>query len=191
MSRLAYADPPYPGHGHLYEEKAEVDHAKLLTLLRGYDGWALSTDSPALPYVLSLCPRDVRVAAWVKTNAMPFNPDGMGAVRSWEPVLYKPARLTKNRPDRVRDVFHARINNGRLYPGLTGTKPVGFAEWVFGLLEAEPLDTFDDLYPGTGRIGEAWKAWSVQPTLFAAAKGGRRAGERHNKWVELGAGDPE
>ena len=187
--RLAYADPPYPGKAHLYPEKTEVDHAALIAQLCQYDGWALSTDSLSLRYVLGLCPPSVGIAAWVKTNAPPFNADGIGAVRSWEPVIYSPARATDNRPDRVRDVLHARINNGRQFPGLTGTKPEGFAEWIFGLLEADVDDTFDDVFPGTGRIGAAWRAWSAQPSLIGAALGGRRAGEHKRPgWQEIAWG---
>ena len=65
---LAYADPPYPGNAWLYRDHpdygGEVDHAALIEQLTGYDGWALSTSAEALPSVLALCPRGVRVAAW-------------------------------------------------------------------------------------------------------------------------------
>lgn len=179
--RLAYADPPYPGKAHLYEGHpdyaGEVDHAELVETLAGFDGWALSTDSPALAYVLTLCPDDVSVAAWLRTNAPPFNPDGIGPVRSWEPVVYRPARAERFDPDRVRDVFASGAPTGTIGAGLTGAKPRGFAEWVFRLIGARPGDSLEDLFPGTGAITNAWVEWERAPTLFAGALGGRRAGE--------------
>lgn len=179
--RIAYADPPYPGKSHLYREHpdyaGEVDHRALVLSLAGYDGWALSTDSPALRYVLSLCPLDVQVAAWVRTNAPPFNPDGRGSVRSWEPVIYRPAREHVNAADRVRDVLSCAAPTGTLGVGITGAKPPAFAAWVFSLLAAEPSDTLDDLFPGSGGIGRAWDDWTRQPSLFGRALGGPRSGE--------------
>ena len=150
---------------------------ELLARLREYDGWALSTDSPALSYVLTLCPLDVHVAAWVRTNAPPFNPDGRGPVRSWEPVVYSPARMDRFDPDRVRDVFASGAPTGSISAGLTGAKPRGFAEWVFRLIGARAGDSLDDLFPGTGAVTNAWVEWERAPTLFAGALGGHRSGE--------------
>jgi hypothetical protein len=180
--RLAYADPPYPGKAHLYPENTEVDHGALIERLRAYDGWALSTDTPGLRAVLSLCQDDVCVAAWVRTNAPPFNPDGRGAVRSWEPLIYVPARVfADNSHDRVRDVLHAHVPNGVLYQGLTGSKPPQFARWMFALLGAAVDDEFHDFYPGSGAIRAAWETWRSQPSLLTPALGGHRAGENPSK----------
>ena len=186
--RLAYADPPYPGRAHLYKDQAsyggEVNHLRLVEHLATFDGWALSTNSDSLAYVLSLCPRHVRIAAWVRTNAMPFNADGRGSVRSWEPVIYMPAREERFAPDRVRDVLSAGIPQGVTYKGLTGAKPDSFAAWVFALLGARHGDSLSDVFPGTGTISEAWKRWNEQPTLFAAALGGPRSGEHYREPTE-------
>lgn len=182
--RLAYADPPYPGKSHLYAEKKEVDHAALIARLCEFDGWALSTDTTGLHLVLPLCPGDACVGAWVRTNAPPFNPnpDGRGAVRSWEPVVYVPARVSeKNAPDRVRDVLQAHVPNGVLYQGLTGTKPPAFARWMFALLGALTGDEFVDLFPGSGAMSAAWTEWSLQPSLLSPALGGRRSGENPSR----------
>jgi hypothetical protein len=188
MSRLAYADPPYPGKAHLYQENTEVDHAALVAQLAGYDGWALSTDSPNLAFVLSLCPVTVHVAAWIRTNAPPFNPDGRGAVRSWEPVIYQPSRSERLSPTRVRDVFHGGAPTGSLVASrFTGAKTASFAAWIFGLLEARPEDHLDDLFPGTGVVGSSWDAWCAQPSLFGAALGGHRSGEERPR-AAFGAG---
>lgn len=160
MLRLAYADPPYPGCAHLYPEKTEVDHADLIARLREYDGWALSTNENALRDVLALCPAGVRVLAWCKPNAPPFFDH---PTRSWEPVLCVPGR--DDAPTvRVRSYLEAAaptgvVNGGRAF---VGQKPQVFGEWLFRCLGAQPSDTLDDLYPGTGAIGRAWEAWQAQ-----------------------------
>lgn len=73
--RVAYADPPYPGQAYKHYRfdpsgirAAEVYHPELIDRLCDEypDGWALSTSSVALQYVLEMCPSDVRIAAWVK-----------------------------------------------------------------------------------------------------------------------------
>lgn len=77
--RAAYADPPYLGlahafYGKMHAEAAEYDkpetHQRLIERLSDeYDCWAMSLHEPALHTILSMCPRDVRVAAWVKPFA--------------------------------------------------------------------------------------------------------------------------
>jgi hypothetical protein len=87
--RLAYADPPYPGHAGLYRTHpdygGEVDHARLIGRLAAYNGWALSTSAEALPSVLALCPRGVRVAAWHRGERPAA---GRWPLHAWEPVIY-------------------------------------------------------------------------------------------------------
>jgi len=174
--RLAYADPPYPGRSHLYfghsDYAGEVDHRRLIADLDRYDGWALSTDTRSLKFVLSICSADVWVAAWVRPNSMPYNPDRRGPVRSWEPVVYRPARVKVDDPDRVRDVLVLACATGHQAKEIPGTKPRGFGRWLFGLLGAETGDDFCDLFPGTGGVGAEWDAWEGQPSLFARALGG-------------------
>lgn len=186
--RLAYADPPYPGRAHLYRDHpdfaGEVNHAALIELCESFDGWALSTNSDSLAYVLSLCRPDVSVAAWVRTNAPPFNPDGRGSVRSWEPVVYWPARTERFAPLRVRDVLNCGAPTGTIGKGLTGAKPPAFAAWVFSLVGAQPDDSLDDLFPGTGGVGKEWARWSLQPSLFAGAIGGPRSDEHLKELTE-------
>ena len=165
--RLAYADPPYPGKAHLYPENTEVDHLELVAKLMEYDGWALSTDERSLSYVLSLCPSDVRVLAWCRRNAPPLLPN---PIASWEPVILKPAR--KNQTN-VRSYVETEAPIGfRQRQGLTGQKPAVFCDWVIRCLGARPRDTLDDLFPGTGIMGETWDRWRRQLTL--AAPEGRR-----------------
>jgi len=95
--RLAYADPPYPGRSRKYygdhpDYAGEVDHAALITSLAAdYDGWALSTSADALPALLPLCPRGVRVAAWHRGERP--NRMARGPQNAWEPVLFTGGRL--------------------------------------------------------------------------------------------------
>ena len=152
---IAYADPPYPGCAHLYEEQTEVDHAGLIARLDAVaDGWALSTHTNALRDVLPLCPPRARVAAWVKPFAS-FKP-GVNPAYAWEPVIFVPARKRPRTAPTVRDWVSASITLRR---GLAGAKPRAFALWLFELLAAEPIDTLVDVFPGTGAIASAWLQW--------------------------------
>ena len=162
--RLVYADPPYPGRAHLYEDHpdyaGEVDHYELIERLRGYDGWALSTSADALRFVLRLIPpeEEIRVLAWVKHTV----------TVSWEPVIVKSART----PEGVRDWIQAEPDSYQWRPKpdtyVIGQKPEVFCRWLFEWLGARPDDTLDDLFPGSGNVGRAWEAWQQQPGLFLA-----------------------
>lgn len=180
--RLAYADPPYPGLSKRYysghpDYAGEVDHADLIRRLSTYDGWALSTSARALPDVLALCPPGVRVAAWVRGERPTRS---AGPLNAWEPVIYwggrrimpadvSPADTTRR--DRPRDVssiegrrVDALVHGSR--PRLTdtnrviGAKPARFCRWVFDLLGAEPQDSFDDLFAGSGGVARAWDVFA-------------------------------
>lgn len=162
--RLAYADPPYPGKAHLYPENTEVDHAELIEKLCEYDGWALSTWEPALADVLPLAPRGTRVLAWCRPNEFPFH---ASPSRSWEPVLLHPARPCVG----VRSYLEAGAPHGFLQKnGVTGQKPRAFCDWIIRCLGADPDDTLDDIFPGTGIMGEAWGAFTRQLSLPIAPR---------------------
>jgi len=164
--RLAYADPPYPGQSHLYRHHpdygGEVDHAELAGRLWAYDGWVLHTSSPALGVVLaaveSARPAELppaRVLAWVKPFAA-FKAN-IPVAYAWEPVLVRPARPAVVSPRSVsRDWLAEPITLGR---GLAGAKPAAVCRWLFDVLGADPADTLDDLYPGTGAVAAAWDDW--------------------------------
>lgn len=147
--RLVYADPPYIGMAGRYQEKTEVDHAELITMLRGYDGWALSCHTPSLGYLLSLAP-DARIGAWVKPFCS-FKP-GVNPAYAWEPVLFKSGRKRDRTERTVRDWVSANIT---LKKGLCGAKPPDFCSWVLDLLGWQPGDEFTDLYPGTNSMAVA------------------------------------
>lgn len=151
--RFAYADPPYYGLGGYYDHpdsKSWNDletHRRLIDRLSAEypDGWALSLHSPSLKDILPLCPRDVRVMAWVKPFCA-FKP-GIGLAYSWEPVILRGGRKITRGESTVKDHL---IESITLKKGLTGAKPVRFCEWVCAALNFKDGDTLDDLFPGTG-----------------------------------------
>jgi hypothetical protein len=182
--RLAYADPPYPGKAWLYrghpDYAGEVDHAALIRTLSTYDGWALSTSAAALPAVLALCPRGVRVAAWHRgerptVSRWPLN--------AWEPVIYHGGRpADPSRGDgalqarRVDSLVHGVAPMTTLPGRVVGTKPAAFCGWLFDLLGALPGDSFDDLFPGSGAVGRAWEAYaSAEPSHIPGGDPSHRA----------------
>lgn len=163
--RIAYADPPYPGQAekHYGDDPrcAEVDHAELIARLnRDYDGWALSSgaDIAAMQYVVPLLPVGTRICAWVKPFAS-FKPN-VTLAYAWEPVFVKPARNRSRELPTVRDWVAANIT---LKKGTHGAKPDAFSFWLFDALGMEPGDVFDDVFPGSGAVSEAWAAWSGVP----------------------------
>ena len=137
---------------------AEVDHRALIAeMCARYDGWALSCSTPSLWDILPLCPREVRVGAWVKPFAafkVNVNP-----AYAWEPVIFWGGRRrTRNQPTE-RDWFSHSIT---LKKGLSGAKPKKFCFWLFEFMGMTPTDTLIDLFPGTGVVGvsyEEWKRW--------------------------------
>lgn len=151
--RVAYADPPYIGQADKYPEKQEVDHKELIEMLcRDYDCWALSASSPSLQYLLSLCPPDVRVGAWIKPFcAFKVN---VNPAYAWEPLIFRGARKRTRAEPTVRDWVSTVIT---LRKGLVGAKPEAFCYWLFELLGMEPDDDFVDLFPGTGIVGQCWE----------------------------------
>lgn len=148
--KFAYADPPYIGQAHRYAEKQEVCHIELLArLVNGFpDGWALSCSSPSLKYILSLCPDDVRIMAWVKPFAS-FKP-GVGVAYAWEPVIVRGGRKRTREQLTIRDWVSANIT---LQKGIIGAKPEPFVYWLLDVLNFHEGDELTDLYPGSGIVG--------------------------------------
>lgn len=177
--RFAYADPPYPGCAHYYDERQEVDHAALIArLMADYpDGWALSTSSAALREVLVLCPPDTRVCAWrrrVRVSA------SKRALSAWEPLLIVGGREHRTNVSQdvlddletddvvLDDVLDYRGRYDSFNGALVGMKPPELAVWMFAQLGARAGDTLDDLYPGSGAVARAWALytslhWAVGP----------------------------
>ena len=153
---FAYADPPYVGQAKKHYGREEVNHALLITrLVTEYpDGWALSCSSPSLNELLGMCPKDVRVGAWVKPFAI-FKPN-VNPGYCWEPVIFRGGRKRTRKEATVRDWVSANIT---LRKGLSGAKPVLFCEWILDLLGYKSGDTLDDMFPGTGIMGDtvSWR----------------------------------
>jgi len=177
--RLAYADPPYPGKAHLYPENTEVDHAELIARLETYDGWALSTWEPALALLLPLCPPGTRVLAWCRSNEPPFH---ARPTRAWEPVLLWPARSSGNGPAPASYLVAGAPTGFLQRDGLTGQKPAAFCEWVLRCMGAEPDDSLEDVFPGTGIMGATWERFRTQLELpMPQTKGTRRPQHARNE----------
>jgi len=163
---LAYADPPYIGQAakhYAHDPRcAEVDHAVLLDRLDRYDGWALSfgANMASLQTIVPLLPEGARMAVWVKPFAI-FKPN-VNPAYTWEGVAFRSARPGRRDIPTVRDHVSANIT---LRKGLVGAKPTMFCEWLFALVGAEPGDSFDDLFPGTGIVSRTWAEWcATRPT---------------------------
>lgn len=154
--RFAYADPPYPGLSRKYYNDEEVSPVDVLSLLeeRHYAGWALSTSSGALQDVLSLCPRGVRVGVWVRPTR---RIRATAPLRAWEPVIFAGGRPLEPVVQDLCDVLTWR-GRQHSHPGaLVGMKPAAFCEWIFRMLGARLGDVLDDIYPGSGAVGRAWR----------------------------------
>ena len=169
--RFCYADPPYLGCGALYAEhhadaavwNTEQAHRQLIgRMVAEYpDGWALSASSPSLQTILPMCPADCRVLAWVKPFAV-FKPN-VGVAYAWEPVIVRGGRRRSRAQRTIRDWLAAEIT---LRKGLTGAKPPEFAHWLLDVLNVQPGDQMDDLFPGTGICGRCFDVRvSGRPTL--------------------------
>ena len=153
--RIAYADPPYIGQGGRYPEKTEVDMEGLINqITHFYSCWALSASSSSLKQILSYCPSDVRIAAWVKPFCS-FKPN-VNPAYAWEPVIFWHPRARARTEPTVRDWVSANIT---IKKGLVGAKPPGFCFWLFDLLGLEPEDDFHDLYSGTGIVTKCWQSF--------------------------------
>ena len=166
--RFAYADPPYPGCAHLYEDQedyaGEVDHRELVRFLEDgnqFDGYCLHTSSTALADVLPLFTDTVRVMAWVKPFAA-FKRN-VSVAYAWEPVIVKACRKPVVKPGMTyRDWIAEPITLKR---GLTGAKPEAVCRWLFEVCGCEPEDELVDLFPGTGAVTDAWESWRSQTRL--------------------------
>lgn len=162
--KFAYADPPYLGLGRLYADRHPEamiwddpkTHQALITRLcdEWPDGWALSLHTPSLAVLLPMCPPDVRIGAWVKPFAS-FKP-GVRVAYAWEPIIFRGGRKGTRTEAAVRDWCAVNIT---LQRGLPGAKPRDFCRWVFEVLGAQPGDTLDDLFPGSGAVSAAWADW--------------------------------
>jgi len=186
--RFAYADPPYLDCCKLYDHFHGEDglcwddlttHKLLIERLTDEfpDGWAMSLSSTSLQRILPLCPTDVRVSPWCKSFSA-FK-KGVRPAYAWEPVIWRGGRNPANghphappekggKQNTPKDFLWEDAEGGLLAPitlkkGLTGAKPESFCGWVLDLLNAQPGDTVDDLFPGTGVMGRVATGRSLVP----------------------------
>lgn len=167
--RFVYADPPYPGQAkkHYGPDAREVNLPLLIAHLSEFDGWALSTSTPALRDVLPLCPSDARVGAWVKPFAI-YKP-GVNPGYCWEPVIFRPLPRKHSRTDpTIRDYVSANVTLRR---GVSGAKPEAFCQWLFDLAGLTADDEFVDLFPGSGAVGQAYWAWRNERRAHLVTEG--------------------
>lgn len=169
--RFAYADPPYLGCAHFYAgmhpeamswDDPETHRALVERLCDEYpDGWAMSLHEPSLRTILPMCPKDCRTMPWVKPFAS-FKP-GVGVAYAWEPVIVRGGRKRTRQQRTVRDWCAVNITLRR---GFTGAKPDKLIAWLFDVLNVQPGDTVDDLFPGSGAVTRAIAArLDVRPPL--------------------------
>lgn len=164
--RFAYADPPYlgvarkryPEHPESWVYDTVEGHSQLIDrLVSEYpDGWALSMASNNLRDLLPRCPTDVRVMAWCKpfTTFFPNVP----VAYAWEPVVVRGGRKRPKSEPTIRDYITASspVVRGK---GFIGRKPPEFSWWLFEVLGMQQADELEDIFPGSGGVGEAWVAW--------------------------------
>lgn len=157
-----------PFDGHCWDSK--VTHAGLIDwLCSNYpDGWALSASAPSLGELLPFMSEGYRIGVWAKTFSA-FK-KGVRPAYAWEPVIWHGGRNPpfghphapppKDGEQTTPKDFHETHHTpqGVLAPitlkkGLTGAKPEAFCEWVLDLLNVQPGDVVDDIFPGTGVMG--------------------------------------
>ena len=176
--RFCYADPPYPGMAYLYkghpDYDGEVDHAALIARIVAEfpDGWALSTASTTLQQVLPLCPRDVRILAWVK----PYTPfkRGVKLAYAWEPIIICGGRKSDS-DYTLFDWFSASVNIFGKGSKIAGQKPLAMCWWLFDCLGSIRGDELVDMFPGSGGVGRAWEQYQRQMTLPTLNETGKQA----------------
>lgn len=161
--KFAYADPPYIGCSKYYPEKQEINHKNLLQKLHdNYDGWALSSHQPGLWDLLPMIPKSwkCRIAVWCKK----WTPGRISVYPQykWEPIIFKSGRNKKR--IEIKDWIITDVEQ----KGFKGSKPDEFCYWLFEILGMVPEDTFDDLFPGTGRVTRAWETWKKAGVLIFA-----------------------
>jgi hypothetical protein len=176
--KFAYADPPYFGCCRLYQhhhpdglcwDDLPTHEALIARLVRDFpDGGALSATSVSLRVILPLCPPDVRVAAWAKSFCA-FK-KGVRPAYAWEPVIFWRGRNPNNGHSHAPPEKGGKQNTPKdfivepitLRKGLTGAKPEKVCKWILDLLNFQPGDTCEDIYPGTGAMGRVVSNWALR-----------------------------
>jgi len=176
MMRFAYADPPYLGRAEYYVahhpdaliwDRPETHQALIERLQVDYpDGWVMSLSEASLRTILPMCPPSARVCAWITANPR-FAGNAVAVRRHFEPVIFVGGRAHAETGNRAADYVvtaqeptgqpRYRMVKGDFRSGKTfvGRKPQAFCRWMLDLLGAQPGDTVDDLFPGSGAVSAA------------------------------------
>jgi hypothetical protein len=172
--RFAFADPPYLGRAEYYRAhhpEAMIwddpeSHRDLISRLQAEyrEGWVLALSERSLRTILPMCPAEARTAAWISERAR-FAGKAVAVRKHFEPVIFCGGR---EGPNRTADFVVTRqepmppcadryaMDKGAIRAGdvFLGRKPAAYCRWVLDLLGFEPeTDTIDDLFPGSGAMG--------------------------------------
>lgn len=176
--RFAFADPPYLGRADFYRNHHPdamiwddpATHGALIVRLQNEypDGWAMSLARDSLRVILPMCPVEANVGTWI-TERPRFAGNTNPIKRHCEPLIWMGGRgwetgtraadfvITKQSPlPPGQPRYQMQCEKARKGELFLGRKPRAFCRWVFDLLGAQPGDTLDDLFPGTGAVTAAW-----------------------------------
>lgn len=131
-------------------------------LCEKYDGWAVAMWRDSLPTYLAVAPDAARVAVVEKLRPVP---GGSRITTAWEPVLfYVPIeRRGRGTGPAVRDLLRLTETPDTAH---VGAKPPSWTRWVLDVLGYDPAtDTVDDLFPGSGRVGDVVAEVAATPGL--------------------------
>lgn len=135
-------------HPDAHEWDLPERHAAMVRDLEAnYDGWAVAMNPSNLADYLQWITKPIRVAVWVKPDAMPHN---SRPIRSWEPVIVHvpEGRRRANGRLPIRDYLVAPKGGS----SFAGEKPRAWTRWVLDMLGYAEGDTVDDLFHGSGAV---------------------------------------
>jgi hypothetical protein len=107
------------------------------------------------------------VLAWVKPFASAGRRASIPVAYAWEPVILWGSAVIRAFGTRHADARDWCAESITLKRGLTGAKPQAVCFWMFEVMGLAADDELDDLFPGSGAVGEAWAAWRAQGRLAA------------------------
>lgn len=168
---VAFADPPYENeskqhYGWHKDFQGEVDYTVLTErLCKEYANWIMCMKVSTLPKIAMKLDADgvkYRIGVWCKTNSV-FKKN-VNPVYSWEPVIFVGGRRLPKDHGWVRDYCLSPIAVRR--DRFVGAKPQAFCNWIFAMMGMQCGDSMEDIFPGTGAVGNAWEFVNANGDLF-------------------------